>query len=331
MCKVMVSVAMVTYNHEDYIHQALESVVSQKTNFLYEIIIGDDYSTDNTREILECFAKKYPEKIKLILRNENIGAMNNVYDVFNRCQGKYIAFLEGDDYWIDTDKLQKQVDFLEKNQDYVGVAHRHKVLYENYNNNPLILHKTKFSDKKFTFHDFTRHRFQFHINSLLFRNVIDFSDTVYTQLLFSSKLSLDYTLFLMLLDISDIFIMKDVMSVYRFVQKKGKKNYSSIVNEKPNMLINDTVKRHEILIPYFEVRHDMSYIKAFLLFTIAKSSICNKSKHNFWRRYSSSSIKVKLLFIDFLIRSFIKSVILKIKLYSILVQHSLGRKNIDGD
>lgn len=331
MCEVMVSVVMITYNHEEYIQQALESVISQKTNFSYEVIIGDDRSPDNTREILQSFAKKYPEKIRLVLREENIGVINNLYDIFNRCKGKYIAFLEGDDYWTDTDKLQKQVDFLESNKDYIGVAHRHTMLYGNYNNNPLVLHKTKFSDKRFTFQDFTRHRFQFHMNSLLFRNDIDFSDHTYKALFLSSELSADYTLFLILLDISDIFIMKDIMSVYRFIQKKGKTNYYSIVKENSDRLINDTIKRHETLIPYFETRHDLSYIKAFLLLTIAKDSIQNNRKHDFWRKYFSSSLKVKLVFIGFLIRNITKSFLLKINLFISVIRHGLGRKNVGGN
>ena len=118
----LVSVHMITYNHEKYIAQAIESALMQKTNFDYEIVIGEDCSTDKTRKIVDTYAKKYPDKIKLILNEKNIGMIPNFIKTLNMCRGKYIAMLEGDDYWTDPYKLQKQVDFLETNPDY-GLVH----------------------------------------------------------------------------------------------------------------------------------------------------------------------------------------------------------------
>lgn len=117
---ILVSVHMLTYQHVKYIRQALDSILMQKVNFKYEIVIGDDYSTDGTREILKEYKKNYPNKIKLILQKENLGAMKNSIIVKKNCGGKYIAFLEGDDYWIDEYKLQKQIDFLESNKEYIA-------------------------------------------------------------------------------------------------------------------------------------------------------------------------------------------------------------------
>lgn len=110
---------MITYNHEKYIKQAVESILMQKCNFDYEIIIGDDFSQDNTATIIQEFYSKYPNKIIPILRKKNIGMMHNFVDVLQKAKGKYIALCEGDDYWTDPYKLQKQVDFLEANPDYV--------------------------------------------------------------------------------------------------------------------------------------------------------------------------------------------------------------------
>jgi glycosyltransferase involved in cell wall biosynthesis len=112
------SVCMITYNHENFISEAIESVLNQHTNFQVQLVIGEDCSTDNTRAICENFAKKNPDKILLLPVTDNLGMMKNFVRTFNKCDGDYIAFLEGDDFWTDESKLQKQVNFLKKNPDY---------------------------------------------------------------------------------------------------------------------------------------------------------------------------------------------------------------------
>ena len=128
---ILVSVCMITYNHEKYIAQAIDSVIMQKTNFDYEIVIGEDCSTDRTREIVLEYKTKHPDKIKLLLQEKNVGMMQNFIDTLKACSGKYIALLEGDDYWTDPNKLQKQVDFLEVNTEYALSATRYKIFDEN--------------------------------------------------------------------------------------------------------------------------------------------------------------------------------------------------------
>ena len=106
---------MITYNHEKYIAQALDSILMQEVDFKYEIVVGEDCSTDDTRQILLVYKKKYPDKFKLLLHDENIGMMNNILSTLKNCSGKYIAMLEGDDYWIDSEKLQIQIGLMEDN------------------------------------------------------------------------------------------------------------------------------------------------------------------------------------------------------------------------
>lgn len=120
--KPFVSILCDTYNHEKYIRETLEGFLKQRTEFPFEIIVHDDASTDNTSAIIKEFAEKYPQIIKCILQKENQYSkkVNFWSDItFPKAQGKYIALCEGDDYWIDESKLQKQVDFLENNPDYV--------------------------------------------------------------------------------------------------------------------------------------------------------------------------------------------------------------------
>ncbi|MDY6986999.1 MAG: glycosyltransferase [Thermodesulfobacteriota bacterium] len=113
-----VSICMVTFNHERFISQAIESVLMQETDFLLELVIGEDCSTDNTRNIVLRYKNEHPDRIPVFLSTENLGQYTgngrlNFVRNFKACRGKYIALLEGDDYWTDPHKLQKQVDFLD--------------------------------------------------------------------------------------------------------------------------------------------------------------------------------------------------------------------------
>ncbi|RLD71456.1 MAG: hypothetical protein DRI87_06915 [Bacteroidetes bacterium] len=112
----LVSVAVITYNQKDFITQALESVLMQKTKFRFEIVIGDDASTDGTTQILENYIYRHPNKVKLLKSVANLGPMQNVVRTYKACSGKYIAVLEGDDFWTDENKLQDQVNLMEENQ-----------------------------------------------------------------------------------------------------------------------------------------------------------------------------------------------------------------------
>ncbi len=116
---IMVSICCVAYNQEQYIRQTLDSFLAQKTNFSYEIIISDDASTDHTADIIRQYEQKYPEIIKPVYYTKNIYSQGINPDKLNyaKAVGKYIAFCEGDDYWIDDYKLQKQVDYMESHPD----------------------------------------------------------------------------------------------------------------------------------------------------------------------------------------------------------------------
>ena len=109
-----VQVVCITYKHEKYLAEALDSFVRQKTDFPFEVLVGDDCSPDGTGKIAEEYAKRYPDIIKNIPREHNLGPTRNMVDLISRCTAPYLAFCEGDDYWIDEYKLQKQHDFMER-------------------------------------------------------------------------------------------------------------------------------------------------------------------------------------------------------------------------
>lgn len=123
--KVLVSIICAAYNHEEFIEDALKGFLIQKTNFSYEILVNDDASTDRTALILKEYEEKYPNIIKVIYQKKNLFSQGKSPSalLFEKAKGKYLAFCEGDDYWIDENKLQKQIDFLEKNKDYIASYH----------------------------------------------------------------------------------------------------------------------------------------------------------------------------------------------------------------
>lgn len=113
----VVSAAIITYNHKRYLSQCVESVLSQIASFDFEVVIADDCSTDGTREICLEYQKKYPQKVKLILQETNVGLINNYCALLQACRGDYIAQISGDDYWCDKNKLQRQKEALEEKED----------------------------------------------------------------------------------------------------------------------------------------------------------------------------------------------------------------------
>ena len=115
--EVKVSVLVVFYNHENFIRKCLDSILAQKTTFEFDIVIGDDNSVDSTKEIIFEYKKKYGRKIKEKINKVNVGATRNIFETIDRCTGKYIAIMGGDDYWIDNNKLQKQFNALEENNE----------------------------------------------------------------------------------------------------------------------------------------------------------------------------------------------------------------------
>jgi glycosyltransferase involved in cell wall biosynthesis len=121
---------MITYNHEKYIAQSLDSVLMQKTDFEYELVIGEDASTDHTRDIIVECQNRYPEIIRLLPPAANMGVLRNMARTLKACRGQYVAVLEGDDYWTSPHKLQAQVNFLDSHPDYAICFHNSEVVYE---------------------------------------------------------------------------------------------------------------------------------------------------------------------------------------------------------
>ena len=229
------SVIFITYNHVKYVEKALRSVLAQKTDFPFEVVIGDDCSTDGTREILENIAREYPNQVKLFSREENTGGRPtlNVYETTQRCTGEYLAYLEGDDYWTDNDKLQKQVDFLEKHPEYMACTHTMRMVDETdeYITDPDVLAVGGLYDWSgdFTYDDYCYSgKWPGHYATVVSRNIYTDEKCDYTILYRASDFTDDALILLFLLMKGRIYRMDDAMSVWRYVKKAGGSNWNSI-------------------------------------------------------------------------------------------------------
>ncbi|HMS65777.1 MAG TPA: glycosyltransferase [Ignavibacteria bacterium] len=242
-----VSIWMSAYNHEKYISQCLDSVLMQKTNFDFEIIIGEDCSKDKTREIVIGYERKFPGKIKLFLPEKNIGMMQMDVATRDMCNGEYIALLNGDDYWTDENKLQIQSDFLDSNIDTVMCYHKAKV--ENETNGESF--ETYYGEKDDTLP----------VESLLLgynpvmtptvmiRNILKIPD-YFSELPYG-----DMPLYLLLAEKGKIKYIDKLMSVYRIHssgQWQGEKvhnnllkdiNFYTVMNEKLNFKYERAIRK----------------------------------------------------------------------------------------
>ncbi|WP_294303748.1 glycosyltransferase [uncultured Chryseobacterium sp.] len=208
-----VSCHVITYNHVNYIQKCIDGILMQKTNFDFEIIIGDDVSTDGTREIIQEYATKYPELIKLNLRQKRgigIPGKENFVSTMEMCTGEYISLCDGDDYWTDPRKLQKQVDFLEKRKDYILCFHKIKILTPEGNFvDDFITKIPKNHELRKTLIENSNY---IHTPSIVFRN-INFIE--FQGIEFQNSPIGDYFLYLILTNYGKIGFIDETMGVYR--------------------------------------------------------------------------------------------------------------------
>ena len=206
--KPTVSVCMITYNHEPYIQEAIDGIFMQQADFDIELLISNDNSKDGTHQKILNSTIELPAHITLSYFNQdqNLGMIPNFTYALQQCKGRYIALCEGDDYWTDPLKLQKQVDFLERNRVYSGIGTNSMMLYENTGKTSFFNKEKK--NRVFTLDDFLRQR-KFHTASFLFRNQIQFPAD------FTKVLSGDRLLFLLVAIQGKLKYLTDVTCVYR--------------------------------------------------------------------------------------------------------------------
>ena len=214
--KPLVSVILIAYNQRRYIRQAIESVLAQETSFSYELLIGDDASDDGTGGIVAEYAQAYPDRVRAFIRPENLGAARNAVLLLQQARGEFIASLEGDDYWIDPQKLEKQAAFLRESPGFIGCTSRIRCVDEN---GRAIRGKPEWIRQKrvFTLADFDGVHLPGQASSLMRRNIFRAPAHDYSVLTEADTMISDRTAMLIFLLQGDFYCFDQPMSVYRYV------------------------------------------------------------------------------------------------------------------
>lgn len=267
----LVSICCIAYNHEQFIQDALEGFLMQQTTFPIEIVIGEDCSTDGTREILKDYAKRFPNQFQLLLQEHNIGATANFLATIKACKSKYLALCEGDDYWTDPLKLQKQFELLEKNPEYSGCFHdAYKLNEETGVLSQMSGRRHPSSHNTFSTEDLVQGGL-ISTCSFFFRrdSLSSYPDS------FRDLPTGDIPLFVLVSQKGEIGFINEVMSVYR-IHNQGVWSGSSIeIKSKQNIQVNEILDRyldykyHEKIMPSLFLHwHDLALVY----------SNCNKRK-----------------------------------------------------
>lgn len=259
--EILISVIMITYNHDKFIRQAIEGVLNQKTRFSIELMIADDFSQDETQNIIRYYAMKYPEVIKPILRTSNLGPNPNWLDAYSKCSGKYVALCEGDDYWTDPNKLEKQVDFLEGNSEFILCYHKVSgVIIEN-----KITYLKRECNYSFNFYDSLQNKNGNNL-SLVFKKCLDANLISF----FISDLYIgDWPLECLLTLQGKGFYMNECMAHYRIHEggisrKRSSESFFQVRNLFSSRLLNSGFEVDKIFINRFIARINLKW--AALLF-----------------------------------------------------------------
>lgn len=255
----LVSVSIITYNQAEFIAQTLESVIAQITSFDYEILVADDCSTDGTQEILKEYQRRYSELIKLYIQPENVGSTKNSFHNYMAAKGKFIAAVEGDDYWIDNKKLQKQVDFLQNNPQFIAIQDKSLVVDES--GEEIDIHSIEeskrfweFDKNEFLVEDFNNWKMPGQNGGLMYRNIFQREDVDCNVLWQLSRNVGDRTLIMLLLFCGRIHCSNEYTSVYRYMVNSN--NY--IASQKSNNLRYEEYKLMDSLEDYASKMSDRS-------------------------------------------------------------------------
>lgn len=214
MNQPLVTVLITTYNQERYIGKAIDSVLAQKTDFPFEVYISEDCGTDGTRAILQDYAARFPDIIRLNLREQNAGISRNWYEGLCAAKGQYVCTLEGDDWWRDDHKLQKQVDFLRAHPDYLAVSHT-LLLTDDAGNT----YGTLPDDPRILGRDATMELFlagvTYSCTACLVKNIFDPADKELYDYVTANRSIADFALCMLYLDKGKVFVMNEALSAYR--------------------------------------------------------------------------------------------------------------------
>lgn len=239
----IVSILCITYNHDKYISQAIESFLMQKTDFDFEIIICDDASTDKNHEIISQYKKIHNSRINVIISEKNIGAQNNFIRGYNACKGKYIAICEGDDYWIDPLKLQKQVNLMEQNIDFSFSFHNAIIINQDTSISSIM--KPTYFKQSYNFCDILQNYFIPTASVLLKKEILPILPAW-----FCNVYNGDWALQLLLSHENKVGYINENMSVYR----KHGTSFSGTIAKDKILIINNKINLLETINCYYKFK-----------------------------------------------------------------------------
>lgn len=216
--ELLVSVVFPTYNHEKFIEQAINSILKQKVNFNYEVLIGEDASTDKTSDVLKNMEKYLPQNFHIFYRKKNLGMIGNFYDLIERAKGKYIINLEGDDYWIYDLKLQKQVDFLETHPEYIAIAHNTLVV-DKFGRPRTDFIYPECKKDEYTLTDFLNFILMGQTTTILYRNF--YKTHIFEDIKLKMNYPGDQKLNFLLACHGKIKVIQEKWSAYRYINDEG--------------------------------------------------------------------------------------------------------------
>lgn len=258
--EIMVSISMISYNHEPYLRKCLDSILMQKVNFRYEVIIGEDCSPDNSRAILKEYEEKYPDIFVMFYNEKNMGVSANSANIKKHIRGKYVVGGETDDFWTDEYRLQKQFDFLESHPEYVAVASNfYNVGADGYNFSQQLFDWQV--DRTYSLKDYLKYGYTLHGNTFMYRNVLPFNSDKYLELRKTIPTMGDVITRVMLYDKGYIFVMPDIMHAHRsgFANPTSYSSRGRAKSIEHSYMYNKMVDALEI---YFDNKYDLSQLKA---------------------------------------------------------------------
>ena len=231
MIEPKVTVFLSTYNQVKYIHKALDSIFMQKTSFPFEVIVADDYSTDGTRDVILEYQNRYPDILKTYFTPENIGNCQKTVNCFQRglFRGEYVSLLEGDDYWLEEDRLQVLTDFLDTHQEYVFVSYKEHVIDMDGNDIGSTPDRSLWG-KRFTIQDFLDGK-SYSDYAGVFRNFYKDEGMKYAPIILASRNVWDFQNMFMIADHGSVYIMDRYFGVYLSRNQAGEFNYNSLFKE----------------------------------------------------------------------------------------------------
>lgn len=279
MDDIEVSVCVYTYNQEKYIKQCLDSIFMQKTDFNFEVIVGEDASPDNTRQILLAYKEKYGDKLVLVLHDKNLGPSGNAASVRKKRRGKFTASIEGDDYWIDEYKLQKQYDILKNNPQYVAVGSDCITVSADgtvISNSTLHIKK----DRVYTMKDFVKAKSFLHGNTMFGRMLYLDEDPRYIELRKVASTMGDNISTAVTCDLGDIYVMKEQTLAHRIAGDEDKSSYTFQQKTKAIEYTYMYIKIHRALEEYFDYRYDFSFRIANRIALLKKAKLLGTMQYN---------------------------------------------------